>query len=260
MFPVQKSVRLSLFLLALFFSSKSYSQSEETSGKPLIRHFNGTITATNNGISIIPAFTLGRPAAFFDLSVGGDRLSFDPMFRFGMNGKPWTFVLWWRYKLIKDKRYSLSAGAHPAFLFQEKEVIVDGEVHKVFIANRYIAGEINQMYKFTDKFSMGIYYLHGYGLNEIGPKNSDFLALNMVFSNLRIGEEYSVKINPQLFFLRVDENSGSYINSSFTLSKDEFPISFQTFFNKKINSAVAGDDLVWNVSLLYNFSNQFVKK
>ena len=258
--PVQKKVSSGILLLTLLLSFKAYSQSSDSEGKPLIRHFNGTITATNNGISIIPAFTLGRPAAFFDLSVGGDRLSFDPMFRFGMDGKPWTFVLWWRYKLIKDKRYTLSAGAHPAFLFQEKEVVVDGEVRKVFIANRYVAGEINQMYKFTDKFSLGIYYLHGYGLNEIGPKNSDFLALNMVLSNLRIGEDFSVKINPQLFFLRVDDQSGSYINSSFTLSKDDFPISFQTFFNQKIKSTVGGDDLVWNLSLLYNFSNQFVKK
>jgi hypothetical protein len=255
-----KKLWAGIILLALVFSNQAYSQSEESEQQPLKRHFNGTITATNNGISIIPAFTLGRPAVFFDLSVGGERLSFDPMFRFGMNGKPWTFVLWWRYKVVKDKRFTLSAGAHPAFLFQEKEVMVDGEIHKMLIANRYLAGEINQMYKFTDKFSMGIYYLHGTGFNPTGPKNTDFLALNMAFSNLRMGENFSLRVNPQLFFLSVDENSGTYLNSSFTLRRDEFPISIQTFFNKKINSAVAGDDLVWNVSLLYSFSNTFKKQ
>ncbi|WP_051287292.1 hypothetical protein [Algoriphagus mannitolivorans] len=255
-----KKISTGALFLFLSLSPRGYSQSADSGQKSPERHFNGTITATNNGISIIPAFTLGRPAVFFDLSVGGERLSFDPMFRFGMNGKPWTFVLWWRYKLIKDKKYTLSAGAHPAFLFQDKEVIVDGELKKMFIANRYLAAEINQMYKFSDKFSMGIYYLHGTGFNPTGPKNTDYLALNLVLSNLRVGENYSLKINPQLFFLSVDKNSGTYLNSSFTLSKDKFPIAFQTFFNQKIKSSVAGDDLVWNVSLLYNFSNTYSKR
>ncbi|TDQ19442.1 hypothetical protein DFQ04_1263 [Algoriphagus boseongensis] len=225
-----------------------------------IKHFNGTITATNNGISIIPSFSLGRPAVFFDLSVGGDRLSFDPMFRFGMNGKPWSFVLWWRYKLIKDSRFTLTAGAHPAFLFQDMEVIVDGKPQKMFIANRYLAGEINQMYKFSDKFSAGIYYLHGSGFNPTGPKNSDFLALNTVISNLRLGKEFKLRMNPQFYFLSVDKGNGWYVTSSFTLSKDNFPISFQTLFNQKLSSTVPGDDLVWNVSLLYNFANNYRKE
>ena len=107
---------------------------------------------------------------------------------------------------------------------------------------------------------MGIYYLHGTGCNPTGPKNSDFVALNTVISNIRLGGDFSLRINPQLFFLSVDENSGTYINSSFTFSKDEFPISFQTFFNQKIKSQVAGDDLVWNMSLLYTFKNTYAKK
>jgi len=109
-----------LILSLVLLQSPSFSQENPVESQSPIRHFSGTITATNNGVSIIPAFNLGKPAAFFDLSVGGERLSFDPMFRFGMNEKPWTFVLWWRYKIIKDKRFTLTAGAHPAFLFQDR--------------------------------------------------------------------------------------------------------------------------------------------
>ncbi|SFO67606.1 hypothetical protein SAMN04488519_11166 [Algoriphagus ornithinivorans] len=249
-----------LILSLVLLQGPSFSQENPVESQSPIRHFSGTITATNNGVSIIPAFNLGKPAAFFDLSVGGERLSFDPMFRFGMNGKPWSFILWWRYKIIKDKKFSLTAGAHPAFLFQDREVMVDGEVQRMFVANRFLAGEINQSYKFSNKLSMGIYYLHGTGFNPTGPKNSDFVALNTVISNIRLGGDFSLRINPQLFFLSVDENSGTYINSSFTFSKDEFPISFQTFFNQKIKSQVAGDDLVWNMSLLYTFKNTYAKK
>ena len=255
----QNKFILGLLFLGVFYSSPSFGQ-ESQEKESVIRHFNGTITATNNGVSIIPAFTLGRPAVFFDLSVGGDRLSFDPMFRFGTNGKPWSFVFWWRYKILKDKRFTLTAGAHPAFLFQDMEVIVDGKPQKMFIANRYLAGEINQLYKFSDHFSAGIYYLHGSGFNPTGPKNSDFLALNMIFADLRLVKDFKLKVNPQFFFLSVDENSGYYVTSNFTLSKDDFPISFQYLFNKKLDSTVAGDELVWNISLLYNFANDYKKK
>ncbi|GAA0879638.1 hypothetical protein GCM10009119_26070 [Algoriphagus jejuensis] len=224
-----------------------------------IKHFNGTIAATSNGISIIPAFTLGKPAVFFDLSVGGDRLSFDPMFRFGMNGKPWSFVFWWRYKVLKDSRFTLTAGAHPAFIFQDMEVIVDGKPQKMFIANRYLAGELSPLYKISEHISTGLYYLHGTGFNPTGPKNSDFLSWNTVLSDLRIIKDIKLKVNPQLYFLSVDENSGFYVNSSFTLSKVDFPIGFQTLFNQKIDSTVPGDDMVWNVSVLYSFANDYRK-
>jgi len=37
-------------------------------------------------------FTLGKPAAIFDLSVGNERLAFEPQFRFSLEGKPWSFI------------------------------------------------------------------------------------------------------------------------------------------------------------------------
>ena len=88
-------------------------QAQESGSKQI----GGVITATNNGVSIIPSFTLGRPALLFDLSLSGERFSFDPMLRFGMDGKPWSFVFWGRYKAIKDKPFTLTVGAHPAFIF-----------------------------------------------------------------------------------------------------------------------------------------------
>lgn len=247
---------LGLMGLLIFVQENVLGQSIE---KPKNFHFNGAITATNNGVSIIPSFSLGRPAAFFDLSIGGDRFSFDPMLRFGMDGKPWTFVLWGRYKVIKDKRFSLTIGGHPAFLFQEVDMTLNGKPEKMHATNRYLAGEINTSYQVTKKVSTGIYYLTGAGIQVIGAKNSNFLAWNTVISDLKLVGDYKLKINPQLFYLNVDGKDGMYFNSGFTFSKEKFPIQFQAFFNQKIKSDVAGDDLVWNISLLYNFSNTFTR-
>ena len=67
-------------------------------------HISGAASATNNGISLLPMFTLGKPAAIFDLSVGNERLAFEPQFRFSLEGKPWSFIFWFRYKAVNTSR------------------------------------------------------------------------------------------------------------------------------------------------------------
>jgi hypothetical protein len=231
-------------------------QAQESGSKQI----GGVITATNNGVSIIPSFTLGRPALLFDLSLSGERFSFDPMLRFGMDGKPWSFVFWGRYKAIKDKPFTLTVGAHPAFIFAERIVKVNGQEKTMFVSQRFLAMEVAPMYKFSNRLSMGLYYLRGHGFNPIPPDNSNFLALNTVISNIPLGGDFNLRVNPQLFYLKVDDTSGTYITSNFTVVKPGFPIGFQGLVNKKIKSTIAGDDFIWNVGIMYLFSNTYQKK
>jgi hypothetical protein len=242
---------LCVTLLFLSFSTLA-QESKQTLG--------GTITATNNGISIIPSFSLEKPAIYFDISMSGERFSFDPLLQFGMNGKPWSFVFWGRYKLIKQERFTLTIGGHPAFLFLEEDLILGNVPDRQMIANRYLAGEINSNYKINRKLSMGLYYLSGSGIQTFAAKKTDFLALNTIISDIRLYRDFQIKINPQFFFLEVDGDSGFYVNSSFTLSKTDFPILLQGFFNQKLISTIQGENLLWNVSLLYTFSNNISKK
>jgi hypothetical protein len=231
-------------------------QAQESGSKQI----GGVITATNNGVSIIPSFTLGRPALLFDLSLSGERFSFDPMLRFGMDGKPWSFVFWGRYKAIKDKPFTLTVGAHPAFIFAERIVKVNGQEKTMFVSQRFLAMEVAPMYKFSNRLSMGLYYLRGHGFNPIPPDNSNFIALNTVISGVPVGGGFNMRINPQLFFLKVDDTSGTYITSNFTVTKPGFPIGFQGLVNQKIKSTIAGDDFIWNVGIMYLFSNTYQKK
>jgi hypothetical protein len=231
-------------------------QAQESGSKQI----GGVITATNNGVSIIPSFTLGRPALLFDLSLSGERFSFDPMLRFGMDGKPWSFVFWGRYKAIKDKPFTLTVGAHPAFIFAERIVKVNGQEKTMFVSQRFLAMEVAPMYKFSNRLSMGLYYLRGHGFNPIPPDNSNFIALNTVISGVPVGGGFNMRINPQLFFLKVDDDSGTYATSNFTVTKPGFPIGFQGLVNQKIKSTIAGDDFIWNVGIMYLFSNTYQKK
>ena len=175
-FPQNPSVLFARFLCLIFISFAFFLDglAQESQKTNPTHHFSGTITATNNGISLIPSFTLGRPAVFFDLSIGGERLSFDPMIRFGMDGKPWAFVFWGRYKVVKDKRFTLNMGIHPAFIFSDMNIMIDGKEKSVMRASRFFAGEFMPTYKVSNHFSIGLYYLQGHGFNPTPPKNTNF--------------------------------------------------------------------------------------
>ena len=72
-----------LFLVFLLLTQFAFSQN--TDSTKVASHFGGAVTVTNNGISFVPTFSLGKPAVIFDLSMGR-RLSFDPQFRFSLEG------------------------------------------------------------------------------------------------------------------------------------------------------------------------------
>lgn len=250
----------SLFALAILMVLSDVAFSQESDSLPTIREFKGAVTMTNNGISIIPTFMLGKPAVMFDLGVSGKRLSFEPQFRFAMEGKPWSFIFWWRYKVIRDKKFTLNVGAHPAIAFRETQMIVDGENRDMLVAQRFFAEEVVPTFKISDKVSLGLYYLHANGLDKGTTKNTNFLALNTVFSNIRLIEDISLKLNPQLYVLKMDELHGYYVTSTFTLSKKDFPLTLTSVVNQVVKTDIPSKDFVWNLSLIYAFNKEYVRK
>jgi hypothetical protein len=84
--------RTFLLIVLLNLSFLAFSQMRDST--KVANYFSGGVTVTNNGISLIPTFSLGKPAALFDLTAGRGKLSFEPQFRFSLEGKPWTFFFW----------------------------------------------------------------------------------------------------------------------------------------------------------------------
>ncbi|MFL0162328.1 hypothetical protein [Aquirufa salirivi] len=219
--------------------------------------FSGQITATNNGVSLIPSFSLGKPAVLFDLSIGKGRLSFDPMFRFGMDGKPWAFIFWWRYKAIQQKNFKMSVGAHPAFVFRSEEANINGVNTSYLKAQRFFAWEATPTLSVHKNIAFGISYLGSTGLTKDVIQSTTFVAFKTVFSNLSLHKNWQATIIPQFFYLKMDDLDGTYLSGSLILSKKKSPFTLTTIFSKKLRSALAGDDLLWSVGLNYNFNHQF---
>jgi hypothetical protein len=236
-------------VVGILFTTTVFSQ--ETAK---IRTFSGAITTTNNGISTFPNLSLGKPAAIFDFSVGSKRWSFDPQLRFSMQGKPWTFIFWGRYKVVNDKKFKFTIGAHPAFSFKEENVLaLNGDSKTVMNVYRYAAAEFVPNVILSKNFSVGLYYLYSHGVDPGTTTNSHFIKLNTAISNIKLSESSFLKWQPQAYYLKMDSREGYYASSVLTLTTKNCPFAVSSIMNKIIKSDIPGDDFVWNVSLVYNY-------
>jgi hypothetical protein len=107
---------------------------------------------------------------------------------------------------------------------------------------------------------VGLYYLHANGLDKGTTKNTDFLAFNTSLSDIRLIKDISLRLNPQVYLLKMDELKGYYVTSTFTISKKGFPLSISSVFNQEIKSTIDSKPFVWNVSLVYAFDRNYTTK
>jgi hypothetical protein len=249
------------FLLIVLFNLSLSSFSQMRDSTKSANYFGGSITVTNNGISLIPTFSLGKPAVLFDLTAGRGKLSFEPQFRFSLEGKPWTFFFWWRYKLVNTSRFFVRVGVHESLSYSTLPVLTNGESKETIITQRFLAGEFTPNYFVTKNISIGIYYLYSYGIDNEYVRNTHFCTLNMDFSNIKLSDMFFLSYIPQIYYLRINKNDGFNVTSTLTLARRNFPVSISVFGNKTIQSHVPGHkDFVWNTSLIYSFNNKYIRK
>ena len=241
-----------LFVLLLIFICGFNTWAQEATN-PLLDDFRGSVSVTNNGFSLVPSFSLGDPAFLVDLKFTKGKLSFEPDMRFALEGKPWTFIFWLRYKAIEKERFSLRLGAHPALIFGTANVVRDGQPEDILESRRYLAAEVAPNYRISDKVELGVYYLYGHGF-DAGVKNTHYMSLNTSFTNMYISEKWYFNVSPQAYYLLTDDLKGFYIVGFVSLIKKDFPISISAILNKAIDTEIVPeDDFTWNISLVYSF-------
>jgi hypothetical protein len=194
---------------------------------------------------------LGKPAAILDVAIRKDALSFEPQFRVGLNGKPWSFIFWGRYRVLGGERLRLGVGAHPAILFRTTTDSTNGAPRDVIVATRYLAGELAPSYALTRHLSVGAYYLYSYKI-ESGVKHTHFIASRANLTNVGISDRYLVQVALQLYYLKTG-GDGVYVNSALTLAHRKLPLSISAVVNQAMRTnIVAAERFLWNVSLIYS--------
>lgn len=252
-------ILFSIINLAVAQSTDSIALAPPESTKHRV-FLTGSALVTHNGINLVPTFSLNKPAAMFKFSAGKNRFSFDPEFNFSMEGKPWYFIFWLRYKVIKAKRFYVNTAGQLGLNFREVPMVVNGMTTEGMHAERYVAGELSPNYQLAKNLTIGVYYLHSHGLDPGTANSLDFLTFNASLSHINLADLVRLRITPQFYYLHQDDHHGTYFTSSLALDREGFPLSLQSIINQPLNTDIpGGDKLVWNVSLIYSFDALHVK-
>lgn len=214
---------------------------------------SGAGTITSKGISVVPAFTLGKPAALFDLSVQKGDLAFEPQFQFGLDGKPWQFLLWGRYRPDLGPHFHLTLGAHPAFSFSS---VPSGECPtcETLQVSRYLAGEFAPSYSLTRRVAVTAYYLYGHGLDPTSAKAIHFAAAQLGLTEIPLGGRLTLALSPQAYYAWSDGEEGTYVSAEARVNIRALPFSILAFANQPIRTTLRGGEaFVWSLSLRYGF-------
>jgi hypothetical protein len=244
-------LRWSLLLIAFTsLAGRALSQAvDSTRSKTVVE---GLFTVTTKGISNVPSITLGKPAAILNVSIARSGFAFEPELKYGLNGKPWSFIFWGRYRLDRDN-FHLTIGEHPSVNFKTITVSINQTQTDVIEARRYLAGELYPSYSVSRNVGVGVYYLYSHGFEADIAKNTHFLALRTTLSNVPRSDGYSVRFVPQVYYLKQDARDGTYGNCVLTFGRKDFPFSIGAQVNKTIRTRILeGDDYIWNVSLSYS--------
>jgi hypothetical protein len=241
-----------VFTFLLIFAAFQLSHAQESDSTKNAGYINGSIGVTNNGISLIPSFSLEQPALLFNMSLGKGRFSFDPTFTFSLKeARPWFQLFWLRYKVVNKGKFRLSAGTHLGLNFIRT---LNLNQTKIIETDRYLVGELVPNYIINEHVSVGLYYIHAIPFDVETTRHTDFLTINANFTRLPIGKELLFSVNPQLYYLNLYGDEGYYATSTFTLEKRGWPVALSSLMNKVIDTKVPNSkDFLWNLTLTYTF-------
>lgn len=245
---------LFLLFLMLFFHTDTFSQKKENTNQNL--DFSGSVSISNNGFDVVPAFNLGKPDVSVSFSAG-KRFTVEPTFRLSLEGKPWKFRFVTRYKLIKTEKFRLDITATPIINFLEASVVENGVEKKIIRALRVSTTELIPSYFLTDNVTIGLLLLHSHGFDIPSPdfpRNVQSYGINCAVNNIGLFNAFLLTGKPQLYYLQLDhDDRGFYFSSNFAIEKKEFPLSIFSTINKSIStkSNILSTNFQWNIGLIY---------
>ena len=251
---------MKIVLMIILISASSVCFPQKNDSSVITHHFSGAASITNNGISLVPSFSLGKPAVLFLMSLGGRRFSIDPDIRFSLSGKPWTFLFWARYKLFTEGKFRMTTGVHLGLNFRETALSINNILTENIVVRRYLAAELAPNYFVAKNIGIGIYYLYARGVDKGTIKNGHFLTFNTNFSHLPLTQSFYLRFNPQVFYLYQDGREGYYVTSLLALAKNKFPLSLSYLINKKLSGNIGGKDFISSLSLIYSFNQNYIPK
>jgi hypothetical protein len=241
-------VRFILSAFLLFISVITYSIEPGDSTKTKLKAA-ATFSLNSDGISSIPAFSLGKPAVMASVSLSKNRFSYDPTLAYGLNFKGWFIDSWLHYIFINKPHFEFRPGFNFSTFFSDYK----NQDETIRQAQRYFTIEFTGIYKFSSNTSLTIGYWNDRGQDK-GTLIGHFFNLVGERSDIRLSNNMLLTIDFQIFYIDYEgNNDGLFLSPKVTASlrNKPFAIFFQPIQALESNiSPYPG--FRWNLGLAYS--------
>ena len=246
-FLSSNNLRKSISLLFLFIFTVTYSIEPADSLKTKLKA-TATFSLNSNGISSIPAFSLGKPAVMASVSLAKNRFSYDPTLAYGLDFKGWFIDSWLHYRLIDKPHFEFRPGFNFSTFFSDYKY----QDETIRLAQRYFTIEFTGIYKFTSNSSLTVGYWNDRGQDK-GTLLGHFFNLVGERSNIRIGKNVLLTVDLQIFYIDYEgANDGLFLSPKITAALRDKP--FTLFFQpiQALESNITPfPGFRWNLGLAY---------
>ena len=232
-----------IFLLTI---AKVYPQTDSSRHK---LKASATVTLNSNGISSIPAFSLGDPAITASIILAKGRFSYEPVLAYGFDLKPWYIDNWINFKIIDRPKFTLMTGFNASAFFTQR-TISDTSLLQV---QRYFALAFTGLFKIAPNTTLTTAYWSDNG--QDGGIKGHFVNLACEKTNMRLGDKSRLAAMLQIFYINYEgNNDGLFITPRISWSILNFPLSVFFLGTQPITSNIEPfPDFQWNIGVGYNF-------
>lgn len=214
--------------------------------------FHGFMMLTNNGISPVPAFSLGKPALMNTFFISKGRFTYSPEFNFALNAKPWVVNQWLRYR-VNHKSMTYQTGLNLSLFFSNKKEMYQNKEIDTQQLSRYLALEGLISKAFNKNTSLTFATWLSKGLDPISIKNGIFISLMANFEHIKLLKKLDLGLRPNVFYLKNKAPfSGLFVSAMATLTPNKSPLSLFGQYVQPIESEPKMKSNK-NFGLLYKF-------
>jgi hypothetical protein len=215
------SYKIVIFFLFAFIASNTFAGQNDDTTRTKKIHATATFSLNSNGISSVPAFSLGKPAAMASVSIGKGWFSYDPTLGYDLDGHPWFIDNWLHVKLLNKPKFELRTGMNISS-YCSKYTVPEGEFYRV---ERYFAFELAGIFRFAKNTSLLTQYWNDRGQEDWSIKGH-FVNAVLERTDMAIGKHILCTAALQLFYINYTENNdGLFVAPRIAFSVRNFPVS-----------------------------------
>jgi hypothetical protein len=224
---MSSSYKIFFFLVLGIITLNTFAMQDADSTKSKKIKAGATFSLNSNGISSVPAFSLGKPALIASVYVGKGWFSYDPTLAYSLDGHPWFIDNWLHIKLINRPKFELRTGMNIS-TYCSKYSVPDGELYGV---ERYYAYELAATFRFNHNISLLTQYWNDRGQEDWSLKGH-FLSIIAEKTDMALGRHILCTAAVQLFYINYDSNNngndnndGLFVAPRIAFSARNFPVS-----------------------------------